>query len=163
MSETPAAKGNNSSTVSELNMTDESLYTDFANYKEPENKKVQQPPQGSSDQTNKRPNRKDWLDTSNPLHCKPCDFTAKDIQVYCCSVMLLARILFHCPSYQSLSMVFPWQDRSGAGIPTGIWTFQFSRGQFPHPRAHIPFWKPFLMSSRKFFIINLYHTYLYYG
>lgn len=109
MSETPAAEDNAPSAVSDINMADESLYTDFTNYKESDNKKVPQAPQSSTDDdkpkehTNKRPNRKDWLDTDNPLHCKPCDFTAKDIQVH---VQYISRVLFDLHSNFNMSSCF---------------------------------------------------------
>jgi uncharacterized membrane protein YcgQ (UPF0703/DUF1980 family) len=32
----------------------------------------------------KKLKRRDWIDTENPLHCKPCDFTAQNMEVCLC-------------------------------------------------------------------------------
>lgn len=91
MSETPETKASNSSSDGDIDMSDGNLYTDFSNYTEPQSTTVQIKPEPqvsqpndektTNEQTNKKPNRKDWIDTENPLHCKPCDFNAKDVQV----------------------------------------------------------------------------------
>lgn len=72
------------------------LYTDFASDSIPtsvqpvqsamiEFKQTTKETQGKGDRTSegqlKKPNRKDWIDTENPLHCKPCNFVAQNIEV----------------------------------------------------------------------------------
>ncbi|KXJ23303.1 hypothetical protein AC249_AIPGENE6160 [Exaiptasia diaphana] len=91
MSEVPTTSNNSSSTMCDLNDPEGSLYTDFASSSSP--LQFVQPSRvgllggddsettASIDKSNsKKPNRKDWIDTENPLHCKPCDFTANDVQ-----------------------------------------------------------------------------------
>ncbi|XP_031563692.1 uncharacterized protein LOC116299205 [Actinia tenebrosa] len=73
------------------------LYTDFASDSIPtpvqpvqtamfEANQTTKETQGKGDKTSeeqhKRPNRKDWIDTENPLRCKPCNFVAQNIEEF---------------------------------------------------------------------------------
>ena len=120
MSVTPSASGNDSSTIGDLSIPEGSLYTDFSSDAKPqidvvvsqlsdvkadpepattsesivpkEDKGKQESKDKAKEQTNKRPNRKDWIDIDNPLHCKPCEIIAKNMQV--CSIQCIKNFLF---------------------------------------------------------------------